>query len=62
MNERYGIDLSDPGVLSRPSRWLRVRIHGLLTVPYSHMAGPAGIPVPYPATRLQAALDRGGES
>ena len=61
MNERYGIDLSESGLLNRPSRWLRTRILGLLSVPYSQMTGPAGLPVPYPATRLQAALDKGGE-
>ena len=60
MNERYGIDLSEPGVLNRPSRWLRVRIHGLLLVPYGHVVTPVGS-VPCPATRLQAALYKGGE-
>jgi len=33
MHERYGIDMSEPGLLERrPSRWLRVRILGLLGV------------------------------
>lgn len=32
MHERYGIDLGEPGLLNRPSRWLRVRILGLLSV------------------------------
>lgn len=61
MNERYGIDLSEPGLLKNcSSRWLRVRILGLLTVPYGHVVTPAGS-VPCPVTRLQTALDRGGE-
>lgn len=33
MNERYHVDLSEPGLLERRSgRWLRVRILGLLSV------------------------------
>jgi hypothetical protein len=44
MHERYHVDLSEPGLLNRPSRWLRVRILGLLSVEsrlYSVMASPA---------------------
>jgi hypothetical protein len=33
MHERYGIDLAEPGLLERvSSRWLQVRIRGLLGV------------------------------
>ena len=33
VQERYGIDLSEPGLLERKTgRWLRVRIGGLLAV------------------------------
>jgi hypothetical protein len=33
MQERYGIDLGEPGLLEhRSARWLRVRILGLLSV------------------------------
>jgi len=33
MNERYHVDLSEPGLLERRTgRWLRVRILGLLAV------------------------------
>lgn len=59
MNERYGIDLSESGLLKKcSSRWLQVRILGLLSVPYGHVVTPVGS-VPCPATRLQAALDKG---
>ena len=33
MNEHYGIDLGEPGLLeSRSWRWLRVRIRGLMDI------------------------------
>lgn len=61
MNERYHVDLSKPGLLKNcSSRWLRVRILGLLSVPYSHVVTEVGV-LRLPVTRLQAALDRGGE-
>lgn len=61
MHERYHVDLSEPGLLKRrSSRWLRLRILGLLTVPYGHVVTPDRV-IPVPVTRLQAALDRGGE-
>jgi hypothetical protein len=45
MNERYHIDLAEPGLLDRRSaRWLRVRIVGLMSV----------------ESRLQAALTPAG--
>ena len=58
MNERYGIDLESGVMRSRSGRWLRVRILGLLSVPYGYVVTEAGS-VPVPATRLQAAFDAG---
>jgi hypothetical protein len=58
MNERYGIDLESGIIKRRSGRWLRVRILGLLSVPYSYVVTEAGS-VPVPVTRLQSALDAG---
>jgi len=61
MQERYGIDLDEPGLLDRRSgRWLQARIMGLLSVPYRYVMTEAG-PVSRPTTRLQSALDSGRE-
>ena len=56
MQERYSIDLSEPGLLdARSARWLRTRILGLLSVPFRYEIASSGL-FRFPTTRLQAVL------
>jgi hypothetical protein len=56
MQETYGIDVSQPGLLdARSVRWLKARIGGLLSTPFGYQVTEAGV-LRLPVTRLQAVL------
>lgn len=67
MQEHYGIDLAEPGLLERRSaRWLKVRISGLLLpITETLFAGDRLVELPRCRSRLHCALfppEKGGDS